>query len=211
LGLDLAIQAELGGTVILLEMPYISASETNLAAAHVEGVAALIWSVNPNLSPNEVRTILQRSAADLGPPRYDEEHGYGKLDAARALAQTPHHLWVTTTDLDNPFALPFLVDGQVNRACQSVWNWGTGPLTWALQSDSDWFVVERPIQPASAPVPSDIRVCVDAGALPAYGTFEATLKAKSTLTDNNGPVDIAANVIYQPNLWRVRLSFIQLD
>jgi hypothetical protein len=49
------------------------------------GVAALILSVEPNLTNDEVRHFLQRSAKDLGDPGRDDYYGWGRVDARAAL------------------------------------------------------------------------------------------------------------------------------
>jgi hypothetical protein len=49
------------------------------------GVAALILSVEPNLTNDEVRHFLQRSAKDLGDPGRDNYYGWGRVDARAAL------------------------------------------------------------------------------------------------------------------------------
>ncbi|MFQ5858367.1 MAG: hypothetical protein ACE5LU_22420, partial [Anaerolineae bacterium] len=149
------------------------------------------------------------SAVDLGRPGYDEEYGYGRLDAAEALVRTPHRLWLRTPNLEDRIALVFLLDDQVNHTCQSVWNHGTGPLTWTLESNADWLTIGDPGDLRSVPVPSDIQVCANAGTLSGYGTFETRLEAKSTLTRYEGPVGIDVTAVYQPRLSRVRLSFIR--
>ena len=188
---------------------YCIGSGTNLAAAHVEGVASLVWSVNPELSPAQVRTILQESATDLGAEGYDEEYGYGKVDAAKAVAMTPHHLWLQTPNQDRR-SLVFLLDDTVTHTCQTVWNLGTTSQTWYLKSDAAWLTVEGPGDaPASAPVPSDSRVCVDAGTWLQAGTYQTTLEAISTLAHHGEPVRIDVTAIYQPHLSRVRLGLVQ--
>jgi subtilisin family serine protease len=208
-GIDLVAPGELVlSTYFSDQFQYIRRGGTNLAAAHVEGVASLIWSVNPDLSPAEVRAILRDSADDLGPRGYDEEYGYGKLDAAAAVELTPHHLSLRTADLDR-LSLVFLLDNRINRACQTVWNRGTSPQTWTLDSNSNWLTVQSPGDLSSAPVPSDIQVCVDAGQFAGPGTFEATLQASSTLTRHEDPIHIDVTAIYQPRLSRVRLGFIR--
>ncbi len=205
--LDLVAPGELILTTCGVEQ-YCIGSGTSLAAAHVEGVAALIWSVNPDLSPAEVRAILRESAQDLGAQGPDEEYGYGKLDADRALAQTTHHLWLRTAHQDQR-SLIFLLDDELAHSCQRVWNLGTAPRTWTLKSNSEWLIVTDPDDPASAPVPSDIEVCADAGLVPGAGTFEGSLQANSTLIRHDNPETIDARVIYQPHLFRVRLSLVQ--
>ncbi len=58
---------------------------TSMAAAHVSGVAALVLSKFPSLSPDQVRTVLTCSALDLGPPGVDLQYGSGLVQAYNAL------------------------------------------------------------------------------------------------------------------------------
>lgn len=58
---------------------------TSGACPIVSGVAALILSVDPNLTNIEVRNILLRSAKDLGPSGLDEHYGFGRVDAYTAV------------------------------------------------------------------------------------------------------------------------------
>ena len=58
---------------------------TSFAAPLAAGVAGLVWSINPNLSPLDVRTILETTALDLGTPGWDETFGYGRIDASAAV------------------------------------------------------------------------------------------------------------------------------
>jgi thermitase len=64
---------------------YTSRSGTSMAAPHVSGVAALMLSVNPGLSQQEVYDILRQSADDLGDPGWDVIYGYGRLNAGNAV------------------------------------------------------------------------------------------------------------------------------
>lgn len=65
---------------------------TSGACPVVAGVAALVLSVNPNLTNEQVKAILIESAVDLGEPGFDEKYGYGRVDACVAvkLAMNPH-------------------------------------------------------------------------------------------------------------------------
>ncbi|MFQ5593766.1 MAG: S8 family serine peptidase [Anaerolineae bacterium] len=187
---------------------YCIGSGTSLAAAHVGGVASLIWSVDPDLSPADVRATLQDSASDIGPDGYDDEFGHGKLDAARAVELVPHHLWLRTPDLDR-LALIFLLDDRVRYTCQTVWNRGTASQTWSLNSNSDWLTVEGPSEELSTIVPSGIQVCADAEKLPGSGSFQSTLQASSTLTRRTSPVEIDVTAIYRPSILRIRMGLVQ--
>ncbi len=57
---------------------------TSMAAPHVSGIAGLLLS-NGLTDPNAVRKALQNTAADLGSPGWDEEYGWGLVDAYAAL------------------------------------------------------------------------------------------------------------------------------
>ncbi|MCB9846047.1 MAG: S8 family serine peptidase [Phycisphaeraceae bacterium] len=61
-------------------------SGTSAASPHVAGVAGLILSVNPNLTPDEVRQILRDTATDVGAGGFDNFFGYGRVHAGDAVA-----------------------------------------------------------------------------------------------------------------------------
>ena len=58
---------------------------TSGACPIAAGVAALILSVDPNLTNLEVQRILYRSAHDLGEPGWDRYYGWGRVDARAAV------------------------------------------------------------------------------------------------------------------------------
>lgn len=66
---------------------YGSACGTSFSAPIAAGVAALVLSVKPLLSPGEVTSVLRSSADDLGTAGWDASFGAGRVNAARAVAQ----------------------------------------------------------------------------------------------------------------------------
>lgn len=60
---------------------YAYLSGTSMAAPHVSGAAALVWSVSLSLTNQQVRDILDQSAYDLGSAGRDTYFGYGKVNA----------------------------------------------------------------------------------------------------------------------------------
>ncbi|PQA53215.1 S8 family serine peptidase [Siphonobacter curvatus] len=58
---------------------------TSAAAPQVSGVAALMLSLNPNLTETQVRTLLQQTAVDMGNPGFDNTFGFGRVNARAAL------------------------------------------------------------------------------------------------------------------------------
>ena len=62
-------------------------SGTSMAAPHVAGVAGLMISIDPGITPAQIANILQANADDIC-GGCDQE-GAGRLNAAKALAATP--------------------------------------------------------------------------------------------------------------------------
>lgn len=58
---------------------------TSSATPHVAGLMALVLSVDPDLRSWEVEEIIKMTARDLGPGGRDNEFGFGRIDARRAL------------------------------------------------------------------------------------------------------------------------------
>ncbi len=57
---------------------------TSMAAPHVSGIAALLISTGVT-DPNAIREALQNTATDLGPAGWDQEYGWGLVDAYAVL------------------------------------------------------------------------------------------------------------------------------
>jgi subtilisin family serine protease len=84
---------------------------TSYAAPHVAGVIALIKSIRADLVVEEIRNILHNTATDIGPIGWDEETGYGILNATAALelasifspttTTTPRLFWIFGTNYTN--------------------------------------------------------------------------------------------------------------
>jgi len=64
---------------------YQELSGTSTATPFVAGVAALMLSVNPALTPSEVGNILNRTATDISSPGYDITTGWGVVNAKKAV------------------------------------------------------------------------------------------------------------------------------
>lgn len=78
---------------------YGGACGTSFSSPVTAGVAALLLSRNPSLTPAQVTAILQASADDLGAAGLDPIFGYGRVNAARAIgmAFNPPSTSSTTT------------------------------------------------------------------------------------------------------------------
>lgn len=69
-----------------LEPSFSSFDGTSATAPQIAGVAALLWSHNPNLLNWDIRRILQQSAKNLGDTGWDPYYGYGVVQADDALS-----------------------------------------------------------------------------------------------------------------------------
>jgi len=91
---------------------YDSYSGTSMSAPHVAGTAALILSENPDLSPEEVKQILEETADKEAVDMDDEfsiEHGHGLIDAAAAVDMAGED----DLELDEYATLEVDVDGEI--------------------------------------------------------------------------------------------------
>jgi subtilisin family serine protease len=117
------------------------ASGTSFSAAYISGLAALLLERNPALKPDEVRTILMRTARDLGAPGRDALFGAGEADAYAAVsAVTAAPATPLATVSDRP-------------AAEDVPNRQDAPATRAINQPpamaSDKSAVGQPDRPAA--------------------------------------------------------------
>jgi hypothetical protein len=64
---------------------YGNASGTSVATPYVSGAAALLFSLNSNLTPTEVESYLEQNADDRGITGWDMRYGWGRLNVRNAL------------------------------------------------------------------------------------------------------------------------------
>jgi subtilase family serine protease len=70
------------GVGILSSCPlgYVTLSGTSMAAPHITGAVAVLKSINPALTVDQLESALTLGAKDLGDPGPDNMHGAGRLD-----------------------------------------------------------------------------------------------------------------------------------
>jgi len=91
------------------------------------GVAALIYSVNPSLTPFFVRDILEFTAKDLGPPGRDSKFGWGRINASDAVTLAagapakPQNLEMSGTTAQNEPILTWDANTEPNFDHYEVW------------------------------------------------------------------------------------------
>ncbi|NOX61833.1 MAG: S8 family serine peptidase [Chloroflexi bacterium] len=78
---------------------YFEMNGTSMAAPQAAAAAALLFSLRPEATVEQVRDWLQQAALDLGEPGWDALYGWGRLrvDRALALASADFSLSLTTS------------------------------------------------------------------------------------------------------------------
>lgn len=85
-GLDVVAPGEkIASLVINGNVQY--ADGTSMATPHAAAVVGLLYSKKPSITLAEVMKVLQESSKDLGDKGYDEEFGWGRLDAYKAITR----------------------------------------------------------------------------------------------------------------------------
>ncbi len=138
---------------------YGSFSGTSGATPHAGGTAALLLSVNPNLTPADVSMILQTTSVEKGATGKDNRYGAGRIDAYAAYLLALSMIPVELTS--------FSASTDQNSV---ILNWST-----ATETNNSGFSVERK-------TPVDER-WIDIGFVPGFGT--TTEKRSYSFTDNN--------------------------
>ena len=177
---------------------YVISWSTQWAAAHVAGAAALIWSVNPDRTPEQVREVLERSADDLGAPGKDDRYGYGRLNIGRAVREAPHELILQPTELQ------FLVHGGETEVCRTLSNLAMGSFAWGAAANVDWLTVRGPF---GLHAPSWIEVCIQPDLLSDFTTYEAPLQVYDRF-DPSATVSVPVHVSRLQTVWQTFLPLV---
>lgn len=170
-------------------------SDTWVAPAHVAGLAALIWSVDPTLTNNEVEGIIKSTAVDLGDPGKDDYFGYGRIDAHAAVIAAMAVLCYPQVE---PDSLYFFVCNHSNPPPQTLTS--TKYCLWSTEVTAPWLSIN----------PSEgytTTVSVDISSL-SNDVYTTTITATSTLTNCvDYPQTIPVTVTYT-RCWRSYLPLL---
>lgn len=120
---------------------YAFADGTSMATPVVSGVAALVRSKNPFISPNQVEAILKKSVIDLGAKGKDQYYGYGRIDVKKALANTSKPLSsitvASTLNVDEKTNHNIAVFAQKGKLTLNIKD-SKGKIVKALRTNTQW-------------------------------------------------------------------------
>jgi len=118
-------------------MNYAYMSGTSMACPHVSGLAALVRSLHPEKSRDWLRLWLRYAADDLGNPGFDVYYGYGRINARKAVEQTPlEHELIAYAWQTPPYVKPG-TSGTINVTILNFGEYGeTDIVTQLLANDT---------------------------------------------------------------------------
>ena len=179
-GLDLSAP----GINILSTLPgdtYGFSSGTSFSAPHISGLAALLLSRRPELTADQVRSLLSAATVDLGPDGWDETFGAGRIDGLALLSplsspDAPATVQIRAPGADagaeSEFTVLASASGQEVTVYRISWGLGRSPSSWSPLDEG--------------PSSSEIEVSWDVSSLPdtsAVLRLEADLEDGRTLED----------------------------
>ena len=184
---------------------------TSMACPHVAGVAALMLAVEPTLTPNQIETILQTTAVDLGAPGKDAIFGHGLIQADLAVQAAAGASAQVPVLLANPGSLNF--GTEVTELLIQIGNGGSGqlvvdPPSFLPQGGAGNFATLATVAASGATNVSAVRVTVDR-----TGLADGVYTGEVSIPSNSGTalVPIAMTVATPPPPVDVELFLLLVD
>ncbi len=144
---------------------YIYKSGTSMAAPHVSGVSAILWTQYPELNANEVVSTLLVTSKDIDLPGFDIYTGWGLVDAYHAIAhqQSLPDVWVkkSAPPQANPgdvITYTLTYGNLSDHKATGVYITDTLPLHVITDYQTNWFIDTLP--PNSGPYTITLPVTV---------------------------------------------------
>ncbi len=139
---------------------------TSQATPFVSGLAALIWSINPSLTPDQVQQVIQTTAVDLGTTGWDQYYGWGRINAQAAIESqivlpAPALYPISNPDVDGtywvdwsdvPYATSYTLEEADNLSFQSAATRYSGSETTVLvtgRPSGIWYYRVRGERPSA--------------------------------------------------------------
>jgi len=172
-------------------------------------LAALLWSLNPGLTRDQVRDVIQSTADDLGTPGKDNYFGYGRINARRALEslaslQTiPNQVSFLIDDDSGPF--PSSADVRVTTGSIDSITWNA-----TISPPVSWLSLVPPASGMVSAASSDSFTLQVTGRPSTYGTYTTDVIVTGTLPGGGtiDPTTTQVRVIYVRDLYQYRFPLV---
>ncbi len=176
---------------------YIRLNGTSMAAPHVAGLSALILSHHPEFSNEQVRQVLRISADDVLGTGWDDDSGYGRINATQAM-QIDSPL---VSKIDSPVHRKFLkgmvdiigtAEGTDFKKYRVEYGWSLTPSSWTLINESNQEVVNGLLATwnADSIIDGEYTLRLVAESQSGYFFEDRVLIWKDSLIMDNWPVDL---------------------
>jgi thermitase len=201
-GPELDLTAPGSGIYSTVPGGYDDNSGTSMAAPHVSGLAALLWSAKPLLTRTQVTDIMQNSAVDLGTPDWDLYFGHGRINAYRTL---------TAVSLETfPSQLTLFVDDETNSTMANVQVISINPnvITWTavISPVVPWLNIDSSPSGTISAASSPTNVTLLAASAPiTYSDTPTTTTLVITGTSASGVILTTSSdvrLIYVPEIFK---------
>lgn len=169
---------------------YKALSGTSMASPIVAGLAALMKTVRPDLSPPEVQALLEQSADDLGAVGKDPVFGAGRINALRALQAAQAYV--------RPAPPP-----DTRRAVRFFWSCEQGSKDLAAGKAFVGVPVRARLVCTGRTKPALRKVRLE---LQRYSARRGWLRIGLVTTTNKGRFGFTRRLVTVGN-WRIRLAF----
>jgi len=178
---------------------------TSQAAPYVSGLASLVWSVNPVLTPAQVQSIIQTTAADLGTGGWDQVFGWGRINALAALQAARATMGPDLQVVKQAVGSTELQPGDAIAFAIAVRNLGGDPATGVVVTDTLPTTILTPTWSASLSLSGTVAVSGTqyvwtlpdlaggaSGAITLTGTIDPAVPRGSTLSNTaSGSIGVA--------------------
>jgi subtilisin family serine protease len=173
-----------------------------MATPHVSGLAALLWSLAPSLTVDQVESIIESTADDLGAPGKDDYFGYGRINAGRTL----NSLSLQASSTQASFLFADSGGASSARSVVQVTTANPSSITWTatVSPPVAWLSIIPPASGAVSASSSPAQFTLVATRPAALGTYAATVVIAGTTSTGGqlSPLTISVHMSYMKDLFR---------